>query len=110
MAFWLQHWPEFQYPVMTTATVTIRWPQGLHLRAISRLVRVAQGFRSQIYLQLESNIADARSAVSLLLLGAPLGTELNVQALGEDEHEAIRVLQNFFADQEAGEGVSAVGS
>lgn len=88
---------------MRTINVTVPWPQGLHLRAASKLVQVARNFRSQIHLQLNSTDADARSVLSMLMLSAGLGSQLSIHALGEDEHDAIQALQNFFTDPETEE-------
>jgi phosphotransferase system HPr (HPr) family protein len=59
---------------------------------------MASGFRSHILLQLHPIVADARSVLSLLQLGATLGTLLVIQVVGEDEHEAIAALQSFFSN------------
>jgi phosphocarrier protein HPr len=83
---------------MKTASVVVPWPQGLHLRIASRLVRVCQRFSSQIHLRFDTTVADARSALSLLLLSATLGTPLSVHVAGEDEHEALTALEGFFAN------------
>lgn len=88
---------------MRTINVTVPWPQGLHLRAASKLVQVARSFRSQIHLQFDSTVADARSVLSMLMLSASLGSQLSIHALGEDEHDAIRALQNVFAEPDGDE-------
>ena len=82
---------------MKSINVTVPWKQGLHLRAASRVFQVARNFRSQIQLQLDSTVADAGSVLSMMLLSAGLGSQLSVHAYGDDEHEAIRALQNVFA-------------
>jgi phosphotransferase system HPr (HPr) family protein len=83
---------------MKTASVTVPWPQGLHLRIATRLVQTAHRFSSNIQLRLESTVADARSALSLLQLGATLGTMLVLHVVGDDEHEALVALQSFFTN------------
>ena len=40
---------------------------------------------------------DAKSILSLLMLGAPCGTVLTLEACGSDEVEAVQVLSNLFA-------------
>lgn len=81
---------------MKVTQVIIRWRCGLHLRAAAELVRLAQRFRSEIRLHLDSQVADARSVLSLLLLTASLGRALRVEARGADEHEAILAVRDFF--------------
>lgn len=88
---------------MKTTCVIVPWPQGLHLRPAARLARMAQGFSSNIHLQFDSMVADARSALSLLLLSASPGTTLNLSVVGEDEHEAMAALEHFFSGPETEE-------
>jgi len=69
----------------------------------ARLVRLAQQFRSSIRLRLGTRMADARSILSLLLLSATLGTSLDIEAAGNDEHEAVQAVEEFFANPIPGE-------
>lgn len=88
---------------MITTRVTIRWQRGLHMLTAARLVRLAQRFHSSIRLRLGTRMADARSILSLMLLSATLGTSLDIEAAGNDEHEAVRAVEEFFASPTAGE-------
>jgi len=76
------------------------------LRAAAELVRVTQRFSSQVCLQLGSQIADARSVLNLMLLSASLGTALDIEASGADEHEAIQAIHDFFHNPGFDEGAS----
>ncbi|HTI71965.1 MAG TPA: HPr family phosphocarrier protein [Candidatus Limnocylindria bacterium] len=82
---------------MKTATVTVSWLEGLHLRPAASLVRLTRQFCSEIIFCYGDAVADARSVLSIILLGAVSGTEVSIQASGPDEHEAIVALRNFFA-------------
>ena len=72
----------------------------------ARLVRLAQRFHSSIRLRLGTRIADARSILSLMLLSATLGTSLDIEAAGNDEHEAVQAVEEFFANPVVGESQS----
>ena len=85
---------------MKAARLTVKWEQGLHMRAAVRLVRVAQRFHSRILVRLGSQVADARSILSIMLLAASLGASLDVEVSGEDEHEAIAAVQSYFESGE----------
>ncbi|MFO1461773.1 MAG: HPr family phosphocarrier protein [Verrucomicrobiota bacterium] len=89
---------------MTRSEVTVGWDQGLHLRRAAQLVRLAQGFHSRIFFHLGNRMADSRSVISLVLLSAGLGTALIVEAVGADESEAVRAIQDFFRDLSLGDG------
>ncbi|MCW5557697.1 MAG: HPr family phosphocarrier protein [Verrucomicrobiae bacterium] len=88
---------------MTRAEITIAWSRGLHLRRAAELVRLAQRFSSQISVQVDSRMADAKSVLSLMLLSAGLGTALTIEAMGADEAEAMHAVQQFFSELSVGE-------
>ena len=81
---------------MKTATVTVSWLEGLHLRPAASVVRLTRQFCSEIRFCCGDAVADARSVLSIALLGAGSGTEVSIQASGPDEHEAIAALRDFF--------------
>ena len=60
------------------------------MRPADKLVRAAAGFQCQIELERAGQIADCRSILSLLTLGATQGSELVLRAQGPDADEAIR--------------------
>lgn len=93
---------------MKTAQVTVKFPEGLHLRPASRLIRLIRRFRSQIHLRCGPKLANGRSMVSLLLLAAACNTELDVLASGDDEEDAIRAVQVFFQQGESVSGPVSV--
>jgi phosphotransferase system HPr (HPr) family protein len=67
---------------------------GLHARAAAKLVRAAAGFRSTLRLVRADRgaVADAKSILSVLMLAAACGTELQVTAEGPDEGQALDAL------------------
>lgn len=81
---------------MKKANVTVRWPHGLHLLPAARLVQLTRNFRSKIRLSLGSRVADATSVLSILILCASLNAVLEIEATGDDEHEAVRAVEAYF--------------
>lgn len=69
---------------------------GLHLSPISQLVRVATGFSSAISLSFDGKTADVKSVYDLMLLGAPFGADLQLEARGADASQAISALTELF--------------
>ena len=84
---------------MKATRITVKWQAGLHMRSAARLVKLARSFRSRIRLRVGSHVADARSIMSIMLLAASLGSTLDVEASGDDEHEAIQAVQAYFDGQ-----------
>jgi len=66
---------------------------GLHVRPASELVRIAVAYRATIAIVGDGGTADAKSILSLLLLGAVQGAELRVTVAGADAAEAMLALE-----------------
>ena len=84
---------------MITRVVTVQNPEGLHMRPADKLVRAATSFQCQIELERDGQIADCRSMIGLLTLGAPQGTELTLRAQGPDAPMAIEAISRLFDSQ-----------
>lgn len=76
----------------------MKFPQGLHLRPASRLIRLIRRFRSQVHLRCGPKLANGRSLLNILLLGAAFNAELDIMASGEDEEEALQAVEVFFRE------------
>jgi len=85
---------------MVERTLLIKQRLGLHARAAAKLVRVASAFQSQVQLRrLDGDVtADAKSILSVLMLAAGRGTELQAIADGVDEEAAMDAIAELFAD------------
>jgi len=75
-----------------TRVIVIRNEQGLHARPAAMFAKLANQFRANIVLVREQQRVEARSIMELLTLGAGPGTELVLEASGEDAHEAVEAL------------------
>lgn len=73
-------------------TVKVVNTQGLHARPSTRLVEIANRHKSAIELRVAGLTANAKSVLSILRLAAPLGTEITIEARGEDEEAAVAAL------------------
>jgi len=88
---------------MKAIRITVKWERGLHLRAAAQLVQLSRQFHSHIRFRLGAQAADARSILSIMLLAASLGTCLDIEASGDDEHEAIQAVAAYFEGRAGGE-------
>lgn len=77
---------------MTTRTVTVVNPLGLHARAAARFVHIATRFESHIRVGRDSKVMDGKSIMGILLLAAARGTTLTISADGPDESGAVEAL------------------
>ncbi len=79
---------------MTVAetSVVITNKVGLHARPARLLVQTAAQFQSKVQVQHGNKMANAKSIVGILKLGAVLGDTLILSAEGEDAEKAVSVL------------------
>ncbi|TVQ33966.1 MAG: HPr family phosphocarrier protein [Wenzhouxiangella sp.] len=76
---------------------------GLHARAASKLVQTASAHNSSVWLERGERRVNAKSIMGVLLLAAPLGTELVLETDGDDEEAAMNALVALVEDR-FGEG------
>ena len=83
---------------MLEQKITITNSLGLHARAASQLVKVANKFESSIRLNRvdTSMFADAKSILNILTLAAAKGTELILVVEGADENAAMESIVALF--------------
>lgn len=72
---------------------------GLHARASAKLVETASRFSSRIRIGRGERLVDARSIMSLLMLGAGQGSSLRLEVDGEDGDEAFAAVTALIADR-----------
>ena len=82
---------------MKQATVTIVNRAGLQARAASRLAALCAGFDSAVKIGGE-RLVDGKSILSLMMLAAAKGSELQVIVDGNDENEAMAAIEALIAD------------
>ena len=80
---------------MPQACLTIVNPLGLHARAASKFVNLAKTFESDVRLGKGSTEADGKSIMSVMLLAAPVGSDVTLTVCGPDEDKAFTALQEL---------------
>lgn len=76
--------------------VVVTGAHGLHARPATRLVDLAKGFSAEIRLRHGARIANGKSLISLLNLGAVQGAALRVSAEGPDAQAALAAIAAAF--------------
>ena len=72
---------------------------GLHARASAKLVETASRFQSSIRIGRGERLVDARSIMSLLMLGAGQGSRLRLEVDGDDADAAYAAVTTLIADR-----------
>jgi phosphotransferase system HPr (HPr) family protein len=82
---------------MTSRLVTVRCPQGLHLRLASSIAKIAQASAATVNIGCEGcPQSNACSVLQLLMLGATAGTTLEIAAEGPGEEAVLAALAEVF--------------
>ncbi len=73
-------------------TVTIVNRRGLHARAAAKFVTLAERFGASVDVLRDGQVVSARSIMGLMMLGAGMGSTIQLQAEGWDAKEALEAL------------------
>jgi phosphotransferase system HPr (HPr) family protein len=76
-------------------TVTIRDPQGLHMRPAAAFAKAARQFQSTVTLRLNDRSVNGKSQLDLMLLAAEPGAELVLEVAGDDAEGALALLADL---------------
>ena len=77
---------------MPSRTTTIKNTLGLHLRAASKLVKLAQEYDSEIYFLKDNIKANGKSMLGIVTLGAICGSKLEIITDGPDAWELLNAV------------------
>jgi phosphocarrier protein HPr len=83
---------------MQTQEVEVINKLGLHARASSKLVQLANSFKADIYIERNGRKANAKSIMSLMMLAAAKGSMVTLVCNGEDEEQALIALTRLFSN------------
>jgi phosphocarrier protein len=74
------------------ATHEIRNQLGMHARAATRFVQLANRFQSEIEIEKDGQRVNGKSIMGVLMLVAVQGSRITVRARGQDAAEALATL------------------
>ncbi|MFW2422554.1 MAG: HPr family phosphocarrier protein [Porticoccaceae bacterium] len=83
---------------MITDSITIVNKLGLHARAATKLAATCARFACTVQCGREGQLVDAKSIMSLMLLAAPQGSQLQFTFDGEDAEQAHSAVTALIAD------------
>ena len=88
---------------MIKTLTTINNKLGLHARASAKLTKLAGSFPCDVFMSRGDRRINAKSIMGVMMLGAGMGTEIEIETIGEREQEAMDALLALIADK-FGEG------
>ncbi len=83
---------------MPQRNITLINPRGLHARVASKIVDATKAYAAEIQIEWQGRQVDAKSIMALLMLGAPVGSELTIYTSGEEEEKALNHLVELIED------------
>jgi len=86
---------------MMKQTTTIRLKNGLEARPVAMLVQLASQFDSTVYLQTEGKRVNAKSIMGMMSVGLNMGADVDIEADGVDEADAVNKLAAYLSGTEA---------
>ena len=88
---------------MVESTLVLVNKLGLHARAAGKLVNLTKTFSSAVTLSrtdaADAETVDGKSIMAVMLLAAPVGSELLVQVEGEDEEASLAAIAELIANR-----------
>lgn len=81
---------------MIKRKIRVGLEEGLHARPSATLVKVASGFKSDFFIQLQGYKINGKSILGVMTLAAEQGAELELIVEGEDEEEAMKTIAELF--------------
>ena len=70
---------------------------GLHARAAAQLVRLSNGFASEIHVAKDGIEVNGKSIMGVLMLAAPKDAKILIRAIGPDAEEAVTAIGELIA-------------
>ncbi|MFL0807660.1 MAG: HPr family phosphocarrier protein [Oceanobacter sp.] len=80
---------------MTRIEIQIINKLGLHARAAAKFVATASSFAATIQVGHSGRMVDGKSIMAVMMLAASKGTELTIEASGDDEASALEALTDL---------------
>src|SRR5262245_46705575 len=72
---------------------------GLHARPAAMLVKIANQFNADIFLEKDGEKVNGKSIMGVMMLAASKGAKVRVIAKGQDAHSAVNALEELFGNK-----------
>ncbi len=72
---------------------------GLHARAAAKVVRLASLYPAHTEIIYKNKTVNAKSILGLMMLSAPQGAEIVIQAQGDDSETALNALEKLIQEK-----------
>lgn len=80
---------------MIKKLVKINLNIGLEARPVAQLVQLANQYKCEIHMEIETRNVNAKSIMGMMTLGLDNGEEITISADGEDEQKAMESMLKY---------------
>ncbi len=84
---------------MTEKVVTVKNRAGIHARPAALIVKTANQYASDFFIEKGSMRVNGKSIMGIITLGASYRTELKIVTDGADEQEAAEAIEQLFVNR-----------
>ncbi len=88
---------------MTSQECVIRNRLGLHARAAAAFVKTSNRYQADVFVRKDGDEVNGKSIMGVLMLAAAKGSEIEVEARGDDAKDCVEALGKLIAEK-FGEG------
>jgi phosphocarrier protein HPr len=78
-------------------TVVVSGSEGIHARPAAEIVRTTNQYKCDVRIRCGSQTVDAKSVLSIMKLAIRPGTQIEVEAEGDDAGAAVDALTRLFS-------------
>ncbi len=84
---------------MVEKIVTVKHRAGIHARPAALIVKTANQFASDFFIEKDTMRINGKSIMGIITLGASYKTELKIVCEGDDEDEAANAIEQLFLNR-----------
>ena len=76
-----------------TKELVVQNKMGIHARPAAMIVRITNKFKAEVFVKKDEEQVNGKSIMGLMMLGASQGTDIEVDAEGEDAAEVLDAIE-----------------
>ena len=81
---------------MVEKILTVKNRAGIHARPASLIAQLANKYQSEISLEKDSIVVNAKSIMGVITMAAGYNTTINLKVEGSDEQDAANAIEKLF--------------
>jgi phosphocarrier protein len=82
--------------IVVEKILTVKNRAGIHARPASLIAQLANKFQSEISLEKDSIVVNAKSIMGVITMAAGYNTTINLKVEGSDEQDAANAIEKLF--------------